>query len=687
MAAPLSVPSSIAERPSAPIRYGGDAAFAPFESLDDQGRPTGFQVELMQVVGRRLGTEVQVRLAAWPQIEADFRAGALDVIAMVDTAERRAWARFARSHATPVFAVYRRPGDPEPPVLAELADRRVAVLAGPAMRDTLRAWLHPVQAAWQPWPDVVQALRAVAEGRADLALLPRAYADSHLAGSPAQRAVVAGSQDFHLQAYALAVAPGRDALAAQLQAALDAMERDGELEALRLRWLGSHRVQAEQQRLQQGLQAAQTRGWALGGAGVLGLSLLGVLLWRRSQRVSAEQALRVRAESELQRAEQLLAASFTRNPEPMLVVARDGGLVLDANEALLALLDVQDAELIGQPLARLEQHLDPGTLAGVAALFDAEGQLQAAPLRLRRRDGELRDCLLGVTPLQVHGGTQLLCMLRDVTEALRDDAALRRDFEATRQALQADADAQRQRADSAVDGRTQAEQALRDFTRAVSHDLRTPLNAVRGFAGLLRLHLQDGRIPQAIAASEQIEAAAQRMTAMIGALTRLAQTDRQPLQRTTVDMARLVGDTWAMLQAAHPDRRIDGRIDTLPTAQADADLVAQVWQNLLDNAWKFSREAADARIRVDSRVDGGRTWYRVADNGAGFDSAKAQRLFMPFQRFHGAARFGGTGIGLSLVRRIVEHHGGEVRLRSAEGVGTVVEFCLEPPAEGGTVAG
>lgn len=683
-----SAPSSAVEHLPAPIRYGGDVTFPPFESLDDQGRPAGFQIELMQAIGRRLGAEVQVRLAPWPRTEAAFRDGALDVIAMVDTAERRGWARFARSHATPVFAIYRRPGEPEPPVLAALAGRRVAVLAGPAMRDTLQAWLRPVQADWRPWPDTGQALQAVAEGRADLALLPRAYADGVLAGSPARRAVVAGSQDFHLQAYALAVAPGRDALAAQLQAALDAMEQDGELETLRLRWLGSHRAQAEQQRLQQGLQSARTRGWAIGGASVLGLSLLGVLLWRRSRRVAAEQALRLRAEAELQRAELLLAASFTRNPGPMLVVASDGGLVLDANEAVLALLDVADADLIGQPLALLDRHLDRGTLARVAATLEAAGQLHAAPLQLRRRDGEVRNCLLGVTPLQVDGATQLLCMLRDITETLDRDAALRRDFDALRQALQADAHAERQRADSATEGRSQAEQALRDFTRAVSHDLRTPLNAVHGFAGLLRLHLQAGHIPQAIAASAQIEAAALRMTSMIGALTRLAQVDRQPLQRNAVDMAAIARDTWALLQAAHPDRRVDGRIDTLPAAHADADLVAQVWQNLLDNAWKYSRDVADARVRVDSHVDGGRTWYRVADNGAGFDSAKAQRLFMPFQRFHGTARFAGTGIGLSLVRRIVEHHGGEVRLRSAEGVGTVVEFCLEPPADvGGSAAG
>jgi signal transduction histidine kinase len=84
---------------------------------------------------------------------------------------------------------------------------------------------------------------------------------------------------------------------------------------------------------------------------------------------------------------------------------------------------------------------------------------------------------------------------------------------------------------------------------------------------------------------------------------------------------------------------------------------------------------------VDCRHDERGTWYRVTDNGAGFDMARASLLFVPFQRLHGESQFAGTGIGLSLVRRIIDLHQGEIRLRSAPGVGTVAEFTLDPPPD------
>jgi signal transduction histidine kinase len=102
-----------------------------------------------------------------------------------------------------------------------------------------------------------------------------------------------------------------------------------------------------------------------------------------------------------------------------------------------------------------------------------------------------------------------------------------------------------------------------------------------------------------------------------------------------------------------------------------------VWQNLLDNAWKYSARAPAPKVLVDSWRDSSATWYRVTDNGAGFDMGRADLLFQPFQRMHSSAQFAGTGVGLSLVRRIVELHGGEIRLRSSPGVGTVAEFTLE----------
>ena len=140
---------------------------------------------------------------------------------------------------------------------------------------------------------------------------------------------------------------------------------------------------------------------------------------------------------------------------------------------------------------------------------------------------------------------------------------------------------------------------------------------------------------------------------------------------------------WQMIAAADSARTVGLRIAPLPPALADRALVGQVWQNVLDNAWKFTARSAEPLVAIDAHVEDGVTWYRVTDNGAGFDMRYAQHLFQPFRRMHAQSEFGGTGVGLSVVRRIAAAHGGQARARSSPGVGTVVEFCLQArPAPG-----
>jgi PAS domain S-box-containing protein len=656
------------------IRYGGAADFPPFESLDAQGRPTGFQVELLHALAGLMQVEFLVTLGPWAQTEAAFRAGRLDLIAMVDTAERRTWARFMHSHATPAFAVYHRQGQPDPQVITALAGQRVAVLSSAAMHDTVQTALAPLQSTLVVIDSPLQALRAVQTGQVDAALLPRAYGDRALAEA-ALTDVLASTLSFPLQAYAFAVAPGRDDLAGQLQSALQALEGNGRLEALRLRWLSSHHDRAEQQRMQQGLR--RQRAWTLGvaGASTVALALLGTLVWRRGRSVASEHGARRDAEAALSRAEALLSRTFTLNPEPMLIVDRNGGVVRDANDALLGLLGVAASQFVGHALADQAQHVESQVLEHLVAVLDSDGVLVAAPLRLTRADGQARECLVSADRLTIDGTSQVFCIVRDITEPLQRDAGLRQGYDA----LKAELEAMRREAAGARQGLVQAESALQDFTRAVSHDLRTPLNAVQGFNGLLRMRLQDGHVQEALDCSEHIERAAHRMNTMIGALSGLSQVSRQPLRRAAVDMARLARDTVTLLAAAQPQHRVACRIETLPVAQADPDLVAQVWQNLLDNAWKYSAKASTPRVLVDCRHDERGTWYRVTDNGAGFDMARASLLFVPFQRLHSESQFAGTGVGLSVVRRIIDLHQGEIHLRSTPGVGTVAEFTLDPP--------
>ena len=150
------------------------------------------------------------------------------------------------------------------------------------------------------------------------------------------------------------------------------------------------------------------------------------------------------------------------------------------------------------------------------------------------------------------------------------------------------------------------------------------------------------------------------------------------MQRQTLDMHLLAVRAWQIVVDSDRSRNVPMAIGRLPPAVGDEALVAQVWQNLLDNAWKYTARVDRPEVEVDTFEEAGRTWYGVTDNGAGFEMSRAQNLFEPFQRMHSNADFSGTGIGLTLVRRVVTAHGGEVRLRSDVGTGTVVEFCLAP---------
>ena len=669
----FAAPATLSQAASTRLRYGGDAHFAPFESLDASGRPQGFQIDLLAELGRVLDIDFEVELRPWQQTERAFREGRLDLVAMVDTDARRSWALFARGHATPALAVYRPVGKPEAQGLHDLQGQRLALLEGEAMRATLATWLAGLQGPFLSFPDAGQALTAVARRQADAALLPRAYAEPLLA-SGAAPGITGSHLNLALQTYALAVAPGQDALLARLQSGLDRLEAEGKLEALRTRWLGSHRDVADRLRAERDQTVQQHWTWTVAAASTLGLGALAWGLWRRGQRLAAERRGRLVAESALRQAEELLQHTFAQHVDPMLLVEPGSLRVLDANAALLRLLGTEPAGLIGRPLAELKQHVDLASLEDLVQCMREEEPLRAAPLQLRRADGRPRHCLVSADRLILGAAAAVFCIVRDVTEQLAQDAALRAGFDAAI----ADLAQARTALRAAQEGQAQAEGELGAFTQAVAHDLKTPVFAIQGFAGLLRERLQAGQVQEAMGISDQIARSARRMGSMITALAGLAHVSREPLRRLSLDMGAIVQETWAMLAASYPDRRAEMRLSALPPAQAAPALAAQVWQNLLDNAAKYSARSERPLVAVDSYRDARGTWYRVADNGVGFDRTKAQGLFQPFQRMHAGNQFEGQGVGLSLVRRIVQHHGGEIRLRSAPGVGTVAEFTLDP---------
>lgn len=217
---------------------------------------------------------------------------------------------------------------------------------------------------------------------------------------------------------------------------------------------------------------------------------------------------------------------------------------------------------------------------------------------------------------------------------------------------------------------------LEAFSSSVSHDLRAPLRAVGGFADLLQDDHADALDERGRHYLARIRAAADEMGTLIEALLRLARVQRQDLDVNILDMTAQVRQAWSVLP--HGTRaRLD--LEPLPEAVGDADLVRQVWANLLDNAVKFSAGAEQPEVVVRGWTEDGTAVYQVRDNGAGFDGRGAHRLFQPFSRLHHVDEFPGTGVGLALVQRIVHRHGGRIEATSVAGHGATFTFTLGAP--------
>jgi light-regulated signal transduction histidine kinase (bacteriophytochrome) len=204
---------------------------------------------------------------------------------------------------------------------------------------------------------------------------------------------------------------------------------------------------------------------------------------------------------------------------------------------------------------------------------------------------------------------------------------------------------------------------LEAFSYTVAHDLRAPLRAIDGFSSHLAHSLAEPPSTPSSALLTKIRRNVGSMDRLIDGLLNYARLGRQSLQAAPVDMAALARAARQELAAAHPAVLVE--IGELPGAQGDPEVLRQVWVNLLDNACKFSRDRDEPRVVAGANVDASGCVYFVRDNGIGFDTRYQNRLFRVFERLHTDPSFGGAGVGLAIVQRIVHRHGGRVWAESS----------------------
>ena len=224
-----------------------------------------------------------------------------------------------------------------------------------------------------------------------------------------------------------------------------------------------------------------------------------------------------------------------------------------------------------------------------------------------------------------------------------------------------------------------ANKELESFSYSVAHDLRAPIRHVNSFVGALRQKLKQGATiddREVVDYLDIIDNSSRKMAELVDSLLTLSRIGRRKLKREKVNLQTIVKKAIASLetQINTSGHIVEWTIGTLPTVEGDSTMLQMLFNNLLANAIKFSRNSSPARIEVATSSD--ETIF-VKDNGVGFDMAYADQLFEPFQRLHSQSEFSGTGIGLTIVQRIVQRHQGKIWAESQLGSGATFYINLK----------
>ena len=217
---------------------------------------------------------------------------------------------------------------------------------------------------------------------------------------------------------------------------------------------------------------------------------------------------------------------------------------------------------------------------------------------------------------------------------------------------------------------------LESFAYSVSHDLRAPLRGIDGFSRALLEDYGEKLDQTGKDFLNRVRAGTQRMSDLIDDLLDLSRITRSDFRDEEVDLSAVAEGIGEELEASAADRSATFIIQPGAVVEGDARLLRLALNNLLSNAWKFTRERERARIEFGTEEREGETVFFVRDNGAGFDMVYADKLFGAFQRLHSMAEFPGTGVGLAIVQRVIHRHGGRVWAEGAVDRGATFHFTV-----------
>ncbi len=366
----------------------------------------------------------------------------------------------------------------------------------------------------------------------------------------------------------------------------------------------------------------------------------------------------IRDITERKKAEEVRAqlAAIVNSSDDAVIGKSLDGTVTSWNRGAERLFGYLAPEVIGQPISLL---LPPGRVGEEPAIIERlkRGErVDSFETVRRRKDRHDIDVSVTISPIRDSRGNVIGTskVARDISDRKRAEQVLARAKEA--------ADA--------------ANSELEAFSYSVAHDLRAPLRGLDGFSQALLDDYSDKLDEDGKRYLRRVRESAQHMAQLIDGLLALARITKGDFRRESVDLSDLARAALERLESSQPDRNVDFLVAANLTATGDSRLLGILLDNLLGNAWKFTRNQAKASIEFGWTRQDGQVVLFVRDNGAGFDMAFASKLFGVFQRLHTASEFEGTGIGLATAQRIVHRHGGRIWAEGKVGGGATFYFTL-----------
>jgi PAS domain S-box-containing protein len=295
--------------------------------------------------------------------------------------------------------------------------------------------------------------------------------------------------------------------------------------------------------------------------------------------------------------------------------------------------------------------------------------LPTGRVRMQRRDGALIDVAASAASMEIGGSVFVQAEVRDITQETRSLAQIR----ALNASLEQRVAERTASLNHVVHKLEMANGDLESFSYSVAHDLRAPLRSLIGFSSLVEGDLAAGEVDELKQHLRRIVANAEKMNALIDGLLHVAHASHGELSLSRVDCNQLLVGVLEELQAREK-AQID--VGALPVIRVDHAAFRQVWVNLISNALKYSAKRPRPRVIIACEAVGEEIIFRIEDNGAGFDQSHAPKLFGVFNRLHSARDYEGIGVGLAIIRRVVERHGGRVWAEGRPDVGATFFFAL-----------